>query len=127
MKSTVKKSVKKNTKTSAQKRKAKVDTDSYGKIIKNLRIECGLTQSKVAEALGVTPGYISNVENNRASMSLKILIYYAKLTGRTLDDIVGLLEPSYTQDSLDKKISHLTSAMTPAEKKRLIKMIELMR
>ncbi|MCR5209966.1 MAG: helix-turn-helix domain-containing protein [Lachnospiraceae bacterium] len=114
-------------KVSSQKRRKKSDNENYGKIIKDLRIECGLTQNDIAKALGVTTGYVSNVENNRSAMSLKVLIYFAKLTGRTLDDIVGCLETSYTQDSLDKKIARLTSSMSPDEKKRLIKIIELIK
>ena len=51
--------------------------ESLGGKIKELRISMDLTQAQVAEALNVTPGYISNVENNRTAMSLRILIYYA--------------------------------------------------
>ena len=36
--------------------------ETYGSHIKDLRIEMGLTQNQVAEALNVTPGYISNEE-----------------------------------------------------------------
>ena len=35
--------------------------------VKKLRQEMNLTQAEVADALHVTPGYISNVENNRYS------------------------------------------------------------
>ena len=64
--------------------------ESLGGKIKELRISMDLTQAQVAEALNVTPGYISNVENNRTAMSLRILIYYAKLMNITLDSLVGL-------------------------------------
>ena len=40
-----------------------MEIDNYGSMIKDLRIQNGLTQNQVAESLGVTPGYISNVEN----------------------------------------------------------------
>ena len=40
-----------------------MDKDNYGTKIKDLRIKNGLTQNQIAEAPGVTPGYISNVEN----------------------------------------------------------------
>lgn len=52
-----------------------MEIDNYGSMIKELRIQNGLTQNQVAESLGVTPGYISNVENNRTAMSLRILMY----------------------------------------------------
>ena len=56
-----------------------MNSENYGTHIKHIRQKMGLTQNQVAEALGVTPGYISNVENNRTAMSLRILTYYAKL------------------------------------------------
>ena len=52
--------------------------DNLGSQIKELRIQMKLTQAEVAKALEVTPGYISNVENNRTAMSLRVLIYYAR-------------------------------------------------
>ena len=50
-----------------------MNSENYGTHIKHIRQKMGLTQNQVAEALGVTPGYISNVENNRTAMSLRIL------------------------------------------------------
>ena len=55
--------------------------DNLGSQIKDLRIQMKLTQAEVAAALNVTPGYISNVENNRTAMSLRILMYYANFSG----------------------------------------------
>ncbi len=56
-----------------------IDYENLGTRMKELRIKMKLTQAEVARALNVTPGYISNVENNRTAMSLRILIYYARL------------------------------------------------
>ena len=61
--------------------------DNLGSQIKDLRIQMKLTQAEVAAALNVTPGYISNVENNRTAMSLRILMYYAKLMNISLDSL----------------------------------------
>ena len=77
-----------------------MEIENYGTLIKNLRIQNNLTQNQVAEALGVTPGYISNVENNRTAMSLRILTYYARLVGCSLDSLVGELEPEYSETAL---------------------------
>lgn len=56
-----------------------MDSD-LGAKVKKLRIAHGLTQEDVAKALDVTPGYISNVENGRNLMTLRMLSYYAELT-----------------------------------------------
>ena len=41
--------------------------ENLGSRVKKLRQEMNLTQAEVADALHVTPGYISNVENNRTA------------------------------------------------------------
>ena len=46
-----------------------IDYENLGSRMKELRIKMKLTQAEVAKALNVTPGYISNVENNRTAMS----------------------------------------------------------
>ena len=67
--------------------------ENLGPQVKELRIQMKLTQAEVASALNVTPGYISNVENNRTAMSLRVLIYYARLMNITLDSLIGKIAP----------------------------------
>ena len=100
-------------------------SDDYGSKIKELRVKNGLTQSMVAESLGVTPGYISNVENNRTAMSLRMLIYYAKVTGVTLDSLVGQLEPDYELNSLDNELLSKIASLTNDQKKKVLEMIDI--
>ena len=102
-----------------------MENENYGTLIKNLRIQKGLTQNQVAEALGVTPGYISNVENNRTAMSLRILTYYARLTGRSLDSLVGELEPEYSKTALDRKLYDTIIKLDSGTKEKLLHTIEL--
>ena len=99
--------------------------ESYGDIIKNLRIEMGMTQNAVATALNVTPGYISNVENNRTAMSLRMLTYFAKLSGRTVDEIVGQIEPEYRDNALDNALINQIRQMDDLTKQKLLKTIEI--
>ncbi|MBO5166520.1 MAG: helix-turn-helix transcriptional regulator [Lachnospiraceae bacterium] len=102
-----------------------METDNYGTLIKELRIKNGLTQNQVAEVLGVTPGYISNVENNRTAMSLRILTYYAQLVGCSLDSLVGELEPEYLETALDRELYHAIIKLDVKTKEKLLKTIEL--
>ena len=83
------------------------------------------TQGEVAEALNVTPGYISNVENNRTAMSLRILIYYAKLMNITLDSLVGRVEPEYENTALDNELIGLIKHMSDENKLKLINTIKI--
>ncbi len=102
-----------------------MEQENYGILIKKLRIEHNLTQNQVAEALGVTPGYISNVENNRTAMSLRILTYYARLVGCSLDSLVGELEPDYTETALDRKLYEAIMELDTDTKEKLLKTIEV--
>ena len=100
-------------------------TDNYGEQIKSYRIKLGLTQNQVAAEMDVTPGYISNVENGRTAMSLRFLIYYAKLIGVTLDELVGNLEPEYTSNALENALMAEISKMDDAKKEKLLKTIKI--
>jgi len=100
-------------------------TDNYGEQIKSYRIKLGLTQNQVAAEMDVTPGYISNVENGRTAMSLRFLIYYAKLMGVTLDELVGTLEPEYTSNALENALMAEISKMDDAQKEKLLKTIKI--
>lgn len=102
-----------------------MEQENYGTLIKKLRIEHDLTQNQVAEALGVTPGYISNVENNRTAMSLRILTYYARLVGCSLDSLVGELEPEYSETALDRKLYEAIIGLDIEAKEKLLKTIEI--
>lgn len=102
-----------------------MDGENYGTLIKELRIQNGLTQNQVAESLGVTPGYISNVENNRTAMSLRILTFYARLVGCSLDSLVGELEPDYSETALDRELYNVIIELDVKTKEKLLKTIEL--
>ena len=102
-----------------------MEKENYGSMIKNLRIQNGLTQNQVAESLGVTPGYICNVENNRTAMSLRILTYYARLVGCSLDSLVGELEPEYAETALDRKLYQMMIKLDIESKEKLLKTMEI--
>lgn len=99
--------------------------DNLGSQIKELRIQMKLTQAEVAKALEVTPGYISNVENNRTAMSLRVLIYYARLMNISLDSLIGRVAPDYRPTALDNELMQLSSKLDDTQKTKLIKTIKL--
>ncbi len=94
--------------------------------VRELRISNGLTQADVAEKLNVTPGFISNVEKGRTAMSLRLLVYYAQLTGCTLDSLVGEMMPEYRSSALDHELQTAISALSEDEKRKLIKVLEIL-
>ena len=100
-------------------------SENYGEQIKQYRINLGLTQGQVAEEMGVTPGYISNVENGRTAMSLRFLIYYAKVMNVTLDALVGGLEPKYKATAIDHSLMTEISKLTPIQKEKLLATLKI--
>ena len=95
------------------------------KRIRQIRIDNQLTQEQVARALDATPGYICNVENGRTAMSLRMLVYFAKLTNTTLDSLVGSMDESYTATAIDNEIMGLLADFTDKEKLNLINTIKI--
>lgn len=102
-----------------------MSSENYGALVKSLRQKMGLTQNQVAESLGVTPGYISNVENNRTAMSLRILTYYAHLIGCSLDALVGELDSEYSETALDRKLYQTILKLDIDTKEKLLKTLEI--
>lgn len=99
--------------------------ENLGAQVKELRIRMNLTQAEVAKALNVTPGYISNVENNRTAMSLRVLIYYARLMGISLDSLIGRIAPEYRPTALDNELMRLISKLSDDDKEKLIKTLKI--
>ena len=99
--------------------------DNLGSQIKDLRIQMKLTQAEVAAALNVAPGYISNVENNRTAMSLRILMYYAKLMNISLDSLIGKVEPEYKKTALDNELQALISKMDDSRTRKLLETLKI--
>ena len=102
-----------------------MSSENYGALVKSLRQKMGLTQNQVAESLGVSPGYISNVENNRTAMSLRILTYYARLIGCSLDALIGELDSEYSETALDRKLYQTILKLDIDTKEKLLKTLEI--
>ncbi len=79
---------------------SELDFSKVGLKMKQLRVEQGYTQEMVAEDLDCTVAFVSNLENNRAKLNLRVLLYYSKLCNVTIDEI---LEPGFTDSSGSKQ------------------------
>ena len=102
-----------------------IDYENLGSRMKELRIKMKLTQAEVAKALNVTPGYISNVENNRTAMSLRILIYYARLLNISLDSLIGRIDSENRETALDRELSEQVHKMSIPGKQKLLKTMKV--
>nr|WP_162156384.1 helix-turn-helix transcriptional regulator [[Eubacterium] cellulosolvens] len=103
-----------------------LELERLPEIIKRIRLNTGKTQIQVAEDLHCTPGYVSNVENGRTAISIRIVSYYAKISGLTIDDILkGRLDSINKQKG--SRINEMLSLMSVDDKERLLATIQLWR
>jgi len=61
---------------------------SRGERIRELRQALGINQQEMAKAIGVTPQYISAIEQNKRAPSLPFLARLAEELGVTIDHLV---------------------------------------
>ena len=87
---------------------------------REIRTQLGLSQSDVAKALHVTRGFISNVENGRVSMSMRMMTYYARLMHCSLDELAGLTDKSYYSTALNHALMTEISKLSIESKQKLL-------
>ena len=92
-----------------------VDFSKVGLKMKQLRSERGITQEQVAKDLNCTVPFVSNVENNRAKLNLRVLLYYSKLCNESVDTI----------RQLNDEVLNVFRGFSVAEKEKIIKMLRI--
>lgn len=65
--------------------------------LKRKRLECNMTQTELAEKVGVTQGAIWQWENGKADPSLENLKKMATFMGCTIDELLGEKEDESEQ------------------------------
>lgn len=104
-----------------------IDYSKVGLKMKKLRKEKGITQEHIATDLGTTIAFVSNVENNRTKMNLRVLIYYANLLDVSIDYLLTATSEMNEDDVLNKEILRLANTCSTAEKEKIIKMIKILK
>lgn len=106
-----------------------IDYAVVGQRMQRLRKENGYTQEQIAAALNVTVAFISNIENNRAKMNLRVITYYAKLLNVSIDYLLQAEndEESSKDTILNQEILRLLHGYSIEEKEKLIKVLRLIK
>lgn len=89
--------------------------------MRDLRDSKGISQNEIANALDVTPAYISNVENGKTKLNLRLLHYYATTMGVSVDYILGLEKDI---DPIDYEIIEALKRVSAKGKKGLLQFIK---
>lgn len=107
------------------------DYGLIGKELKRLRTEHAYTQQQMAKQLGCTVSFISNVENNRAKLSLRVLTYYAKLFHVSVDSILNAgqtdAESQNASSVWEAEALDVLKQFSEADRKRIIKTLQYIR
>ena len=113
-----------------------LDYTKITKRMKQVRKESNYTQEQMADALNCTPAYISNVENNRVKLNLRLLSYYSKLCGVPIEYFfeTDLLSPlslyqetdnANEEKSVNKELSELLLSFSIEERKKLVDILKI--
>lgn len=104
------------------------DYSAIGKELKRLRTDHAYTQEQMAELMSCTPAFISNVENNRTKLNLRVLTYYAKLFHTSVDSILNAGQKKAESQSasaiLDAKALEILHQFPPTEQEQIIKVLK---
>lgn len=68
------------------------NTIEIGRILKQKRIERGMTQQELAEAIGTDKGNLSKIENGKRNPTAKTLLKITKILGYELKDLLPELK-----------------------------------
>ncbi len=102
-----------------------IDYEKLGLKIKEIRINRGITQEKLAELVGCNTSHISNIENNHTKVSLNVLLSIANALNTSID---YLLSSQYQNSSfaLDNEILRAIKNCDNIKKEKILKIIEIL-
>ena len=83
------------------------DMEASGKRLKELRKQAGKTQEQVAEAVGLEPGTISQIERGAKGMSIDSLLMFSEIYGVSTDYILKGDETMTPSDALLEELEAL--------------------
>lgn len=107
-----------------------IDFAKVGLKMKELRNALGISQQTIANDIGSTVAFISNIENNKVKMNLRMVIYYANMCNVPIDVIIdaGRENKRYTDDeSLDQHIMRIISDFSQEEKSKVLQVLQIVK
>ncbi len=107
-----------------------LDFQKIGLELKRLRTANNYTQEQIADGLNCTIAFVSNFENNRAKINLRIVHYYSQLCNVTVDSILNAGKETATEQTtqiLDSEILHLFHQFSEEEQAKIIKILHCLK
>ncbi len=102
--------------------------EKIGMELKRLRTEHSYTQEQIAGDLGCTVSFVSNIENNRAKLNLRVLMYYARLCNVTVDSILNAGQKEEKQQDIssarDAEALNILHQFPPEKQEKIIQVLK---
>jgi len=102
--------------------------EKIGMELKRLRTEHSYTQEQIADEMGCTVAFISNVENNRTKLNLRVLTYYAKLFHVSVDSILNAGQTNAEYDNVsamrDAEALNILHRFSPDRQEKILKVLK---
>lgn len=73
-----------------------------GEVLKKIRTIYGYTAKEMSNLLGISPSYLSEIENNKKKPSLDLLEKYSEIFEIKVSAIIAMVE-NYNDDTKNKK------------------------
>lgn len=107
-----------------------IDFKKVGKKMKEMRSDLGITQEKVAEDLECTVAFVSNIENNRTKLNLRVLLYYSQLCHVSIDSLLAAGKDIQSGNDSENTILYdeligIFKTFSPDEQKKIIKILKM--
>lgn len=67
---------------------SKTSAQKFGKNMREIRLEKGMSQGDVCRALNLDPAYISNIENGKQNLTISTMEKIAKALDTSLDKLL---------------------------------------
>ncbi|SCJ56258.1 antitoxin HipB [uncultured Eubacterium sp.] len=108
-----------------------LDFLKVGMEMKRLRTAHAFTQEQVAADLGCTVAFISNIENNRTKLNLRVLFYYSKLFHVSVDSILNAgrddVDADAASKSREEELLRIFHQFSEEEQKKIIEILEFVK
>lgn len=105
-----------------------IDFAKVGLKMKELRNELGISQQTIANDIGATVAFVSNIENNKVKMNLRMVIYYATMCNVPIDVLIdaGRKEKRYSDgDAIDQQLIATLQDFSVEEKHKILQMLQI--
>lgn len=105
-----------------------IDFSKVGLKMKELRNQLGISQQTIADDIGATVAFISNIENNKVKMNLRMLLYYANMCNIPVDVLLdaGRKKKRYTDDeAIEQHIMSTLETFSVEEKQKILRMLQV--